>query len=343
MNNRSVVPRIGAFTAGLLAITALAAGQTLSPAPKTVNATQKAWTAPRTPDGHPDLQGVWTNNTTTPLERPKALGAKEFYSEAELAEAQKRERERLAKNEEEGRPTEAGTAADVHYDFSEYALDPAQAKQAWSLRTSIIVGPEGTIPTQTPEARKRIADARAAARGHEFDGPQSRPLEARCIARANNGPPMRGAGYNSNLRILQGDGYAVIEAEMIHDGRVVALNGRPHLPSNIRQYYGDSIGHWEGDTLVIDTTNFTDQTPYPGAQNLHVVERLTRMNADTIRYQFTVEDPGMWTKPWSGETVFSKVDGLIYEYACHEANYGLANTLSGARVAEKEGPQAAGK
>ena len=337
MNNRSVVPRVGAFTAGLLAITALAAGQTLSPAAKTVNATQKAWTAPRTPDGHPDLQGVWTNNTITPLERPKALGAKEFYSEDELAAAQKRERERLAKNEEEGRPTEAGTAADVHYDFSEYGLDPAQAKQAWSLRTSIIVGPEGTIPPQTPEARKRVADVRAAAKGHEFDGPESRPLEARCIARANNGPPMRGAGYNSNLRILQGDGYAVIEAEMIHDSRVVALNGRPHLPSNIRQYYGDSIGHWEGDTLVIDTTNFTDQTPYLGAQNLHVVERLTRMNADTIRYQFTVEDPGMWIKPWSGETVFSKVDGLIYEYACHEANYGLANTLSGARVAEKEG------
>lgn len=337
MNNRSVVPRIGAFTAGLVAITVLAAGQTLSPAAKTVNATQKAWTAPRTPDGHPDLQGVWTNNTVTPLERPKALGAKEFYSEGELAAAQKRERERLAKNEEEGRPTEAGTAADVHYDFSEYGLDPAQAKQAWSLRTSIIVGPEGTIPPQTPEARKRVADVRASARGHEFDGPESRPLEARCIARANNGPPLRASGYNSNLRILQGDGYAVIEAEMIHDSRVVALNGRPHLPSNIRQYYGDSIGHWEGDTLVIDTTNFTDQTPYPGAQNLHVVERLTRMNADTIRYQFTVEDPGMWIKPWSGETVFSKVDGLIYEYACHEANYGLANTLSGARVAEKEG------
>jgi hypothetical protein len=128
----------------------------------------------------------------------------------------------------------------------------------------------------------------------------------------------------------------VIETEMIHDARVVAMDGRPHPPSNIRQWKGDSIGHWEGETLVIDTTNFTDQTPYVGAQNLHVIERLTRVDNDTIRYQFTVEDPGMWIKPWSGETSFSKVDGLIYEYACHEANYGLANTLSGARVAEKE-------
>jgi hypothetical protein len=294
---------------------------------------------PRTADGHPDLQGVWTNNTTTPLERPKDLGAKEFYTQSELAERQKRERERLAKNEEDGRPTEAGTAADVHYDFAEYGLDNAQAKQVWNLRTSWITGPEGTIPAQTPEARKRIADTRAAARGHEFDGPESRPLEARCIARANNGPPLRPSGYNSNLQILQGAGFAVIEAEMIHDARVVDMTGRPHLSPTIRQYGGDSIGHWDGDTLVIDTTNFTDLTPYAGAQNLHVIERLTRVDDDTIKYEFKVEDPGMWVKPWSGETALAKVKGLMYEYACHEANYGVANTLSGARVAEKDEPK----
>jgi hypothetical protein len=324
------------LTAGLLAMTALVAGQALSPVAKTANSAKQAWTAPRTPDGHPDLQGVWTNNTRTPLQRPKDLGAKEFYTQAELADLQKRERERLAKNEEDGRPTEAGTAADVHYDFSEYGLDPAQAKQVWGLRTSMIVGPEGTIPPQTAEARKRIAATQAAARGHEFDGPESRPLGARCLAFANVGPPLLPAGYNSNLQIVQGARGVVIETEMIHDARVVAMDGRPHPPSNIRQWKGDSIGHWEGETLVIDTTNFTDQTPYVGAQNLHVIERLTRVDNDTIRYQFTVEDPGMWIKPWSGETSFSKVDGLIYEYACNEANYGLANTLSGARVAEKE-------
>jgi hypothetical protein len=128
----------------------------------------------------------------------------------------------------------------------------------------------------------------------------------------------------------------VIETEMIHDARVVAMNGRPHPPSSIRQWNGDSIGHWDGDTLVIDSTNFTDLTPFAGAQNLHVVERLTRVDDDTILYQFTVDDPGMWTKPWSGEIPISKIKGQMYEYACHEANYGLANTLHGARVAEQE-------
>jgi hypothetical protein len=333
MNHKSV----WAFTAGLVAMTALVAGQALSPVAKTANATKTAWTAPRTPDGHPDLQGVWTNNTRTPLQRPRELGAKEFYTEAELSALQKREADRLAKNEEDGRPTEPGTAADVHYDFSEYGLDPAQAKQVWNLRTSMIIGPEGTIPQQTAEARKRIAAKQAEGRGHEFDGPESRPLGARCLAFGSVGPPLLPAGYNSNLQIIQGAGAVVIETEMIHDARVVDLTGRPHPPDNIRQWKGDSIGHWEGDTLVIDTTNFTDQTPYAGAQHLHVIERLTRTDKDTIRYQFTVEDPGMWIKPWSAETSFSKINGQIYEYACNEANYGLANTLSGARVAEKAG------
>src|SRR5579863_173340 len=337
MNYRSF-----ALTAGLVAISAVVAGQALSPAVKTTPA-KKAWTAPRTPDGHPDLQGVWTDNTLTPLQRPKGLGAKEFYTEAEMADAQKREHDRLALNEEEGLPTQAGTAADVHYDFSEYGLDRAQQKIAWNRRTSMIVGPEGTIPPQTPEATKRIADARAKARGHEADGPENRPLGARCLARANVGPPLLPAGYNSNLQIVQGAGYVVLEAEMIHDARVIPIGGRTHPPSNIRQWYGDSIGHCEGDTLVVDTTNFTDQTPFPGAQNLHVIERLTRVDKDTILYQFTVEDPGMWTKPWSGEEPLSKVDGLMYEYACNEANYGLANTLRGARVAEREAAKKAGK
>ena len=334
--------RCFALTAGLVALSGFVAGQALSPAVKTTPA-KKAWTAPRTPDGHPDLQGVWTDNTLTPLQRPKGLGAKEFYTEAEMADAQKREHDRLALNEEEGLPTEPGTAADVHYDFSEYGLDRAQQKIAWNRRTSMIVGPEGTIPAQTPGATKRIADARAKARGHEADGPEDRPLGARCLARANVGPPLLPAGYNSNLQIVQGAGFVVLETEMIHDARVIAIGGRPHLPSNIRQWYGDSIGHWEGDTLVIDTTNFTDQTPFAGAQNLHVIERLTRVDKDTILYQFTVEDPGMWTKPWSGEEPLSKVDGLMYEYACNEANYGLANTLSGARVAEREAAKKAGK
>ena len=323
-----------------------AAGQGQPPATKAVSAkttrATKAWAPPLTPDGKPDLQGVWTNNTVTPLERPKALAGKEFYTEAELKDLQKQERERLVVTEEEGQPAanhsgvEGADADDVHYDFSQFGLDRAQAKLAWNRRTSIIVGTEGTIPPLTPDARKRLAEMRAKAKGHEFDGPENLTLGARCIARPNVGPPMLPSAYNSNLQIVQGGEYVAIETEMIHDVRIIPTDGRAHIPEKIRQWYGDSVGHWEGNTLVIDTANFTELNPFRGAQNLHVIERLTRADQDTILYQFTVEDPGMWTKPWSGELPITKVSGQIYEYACHEANYGLADTLRGARVAEAE-------
>ena len=152
---------------------------------------------------------------------------------------------------------------------------------------------------------------------------------------------MTPSGYNSNLQIVQSPGQVAIESEMNHDIRIVPTDGRPHIVKNIRLWMGDSVGHWEGNTLVIDTTNFTDLNPFEGAQNLHVVERLTRVDPETILYKFTVEDPGMWTKPWSGELPITKIDGQLYEFACHEGNYGLMNTLRGARVAEEEA--AAGK
>ncbi len=323
-----------------------AAGQALAPA---VKADAKAYTPPRTPDGQPDLQGVWTNNSVTPLERPKGLGAKEFYTEDEIANLQKAEHDRLVKNEQDGLPAanhsgvEGAEAEDVHYDFSQFGLDRAQAKMVWNRRTSLIVGPEGVIPPRTPEARQRAAARAAANKGHEFDGPENRPLGARCVARNNVGPPLLPTAYNSNLQIVQGAGYVTIETEMIHDTRVIPLDGHPHLNKNVRQWYGDSRGRWEGNTLVIDTTNFSDLNPFPGAQNLHVTERLTRVADDTILYQFTVEDPGMWTKPWSGELPITKISGQLYEYACNEANYGLENTLRGARVAEAEAAQKAAK
>jgi hypothetical protein len=343
MNNRCLASTaILAALAVVLVTPPTAAGQTVAPAAKAATV-GKNYTPPRTTDGQPDLQGVWTNNTVTPLERPKGLAAKEFYTDAELAERQKKERERLDLNLEEGRPTEAGTAEDVHYDFAQFGLDRSQAKLVWDRRTSIIVGPEGTKPALTPEARKRIAERAAKNKGHELVGPENRPLGARCLARANVGPPMLPAAYNSNLQIVQGAGYVAIETEMIHDTRIIPLDGRPHISAGIRQWYGDSVGHWEGNTLVVDTTNFTDLNPFPGAQNLHVVERLTRVSPDTILYQFTVEDPGMWTKPWSGELPITKIQGQVYEYACHEANYPLANTLRGARVAEQEAAKKAAK
>jgi hypothetical protein len=337
MRNR-VVCSVGAL---VLAI-APAAGQTTKAPPKAkTTAVKGKWTPPRTPDGQPDLQGVWTNNTVTPLQRPKELAGKEFYTEAELAELQRRQDERLALNEIEGEPPANHSGVPgapperVHYDHAQFGLDWLQTTINWNRRTSLIVGPEGTIPPLTPEAQKRRAAAAAKEEGHEFDGPENRPLAARCLARPNVGPPLLPTRYNSNLQIVQSPGYVAIEAEEIHDVRIIRLNGT-HLPKHIRQWMGDSIGHWEGNTLVVDTTNFTDLNPFPGAQNLHVTERLTRVDEDTILYQFTVEDPGMWIRPWSGELPMTKIPDPLFEYACHEGNYGLPNTLRGARVAEAE-------
>jgi hypothetical protein len=297
----------------------------------------KPYVPPRTPDGQPDLQGYWTNNTPTPLERPKALGAKEFYTEQEVTDLIKREKNRVALNEEEGRPTEPGTDADVHYDFSQFGLDPGQTQQSWNRRTSLIVGPEGTIPSILPEARKRNAEAAAKNRGHEFDGPENRPLSARCIVLGQESVPMLSGGYNNNLQIVQTKGYVAIMHEMNHAARIIPTDGSPHPSTLIRLWRGDPRGHWEGDTLVVDDTNFTARNPLRGSgDKLHVVERFTRLAADAIEYRFTVEDPETWDKPWTAETVWNRVEGPIYEFACNEGNYGLRNTLDGARVAEKE-------
>jgi len=302
-----------------------------------------SWTPPRTPDGVPDLQGFWTNATSIPLERPKGLGAKEFYTDEEAAQREKAAQEQ-AERTVGGRQTEPGTTADVHYDLSQFGLARAQSKSAVSKRTSLIVGPDGQIPPLLPEAQKRQADRTAANRGHQFDGPENRGLSERCILWPNEGPPMLQAGYNSNLQIVQGPGYVAILQEMIHDVRIIPTDGRPHVPSNIRQWMGDSRGHWEGNTLVVDTTNFTGRTAFRGSsENLHVIERFTRTDDDNIVYEFTVEDPSTWAKPWSAQVPMTKTPGPVYEYACQEGNYGMANILSGARATERAAEEAAAK
>ena len=296
----------------------------------------KTWTPLRTPDGQPDLQGFWTNNTVTPMERPKGLGAKEFYTEQEMAENAKQEEAR-AKVAVLGRGTEPGTAEDVHYDFSQFGLDRGQSKVAWNRRTSLIVGPDGTVPKLLPEAQKRAADRAAINREHQFDAAENRPLSERCILLAQEAVPMLPGGYNNNLQIVQGQGYVAIVHEMNHAVRVIPTDGRPHAPQSVRQLRGDPRGHWEGNTLVVDVTNFTDRNPFRGSSDkLHVVERFTPVDNDTILYQFTVEDPATWDKPWTAELVMSKVQGPIYEFACQEGNYGMRNTLHGARVADDE-------
>jgi hypothetical protein len=213
------------------------------------------------------------------------------------------------------------------------------------MRTSLIVGEKGTVPAMLPEARKRNADVAAKNRGHEFDAVENRPLSSRCIVMGQESVPMLPGGYNNNLQIFQGAGYVAIMHEMNHSVRVIPIDGRPHPAESIRQYKGDSIGHYEGNTLVVDSTNFTARNPFRGSgDKLHVVERFTPVDAGTILYRFTVEDPETWDQPWTGEVAWSRTEGPIYEFACHEANYGLRNTMHGARVAEEDAAAAkAGK
>ena len=201
------------------------------------------------------------------------------------------------------------------------------------------MGPEGRLPAFTPEGQKRIAARAASQKGHEADGPENRTLGERCIVNNATGPPMMPAGYNNDLEIVQGPGYVAIMQEMIHDTRIIPLDGRPHAPAEVRGYRGDSRGRWEGNTLVVDTTNFNGKTVFnrvPMTERLHLIERFTRTGPETISYQFTVEDPGTWEKPWTGEIVLGPAPGQIYEYACHEANHSLENILSSARNNEKE-------
>jgi hypothetical protein len=288
-----------------------------------------------TPAGEPDLQGIWTTAGVVPLERPANLNGKEFYTEAEAAENAKKvlgisSWDRLGSN------------AAVHYNMTQYGLDLSQVKVASNLRTSLIVGPEGRVPPFTPEAQKRLADLAARNKGHQFDGPENRSLQERCLTYATEGPPMLPTAYNSNMQIIQGHGYVAIVSEMIHNARVIPTDNSPHLPSNIRQWLGDSRGHWEGHTLVVDTTNFTDKTAFRGStENLHVVERFTRLDKDTILYEFTLDDPSTWTHPWTAQLPLAKIEGPIFEYACHEGNLGIVNTLNGAREAEKAAKESA--
>jgi hypothetical protein len=311
----------------VLCVTPFLAGQT------------RPWTPPRTADGQPDLQGFWTNSTYAPLERPKNV-TKEFYTKEEAAEMEKRAAA------EETEQTTPGTVADVHYDFTQFGLDRNQSPHASNLRTSLIVDPpDGTLPPLSAEGQKRAAErAEQARRVGRWDSAQSNELDDRCIIFAGAGPPMLPQTYNSNYQILQAPGYVMILFEIAHDVRVIPLDGRPYVPPSIRQWTGDSRGHWEGDTLVIETTNFNGKNPLRGSsENMRVTERFTRVDADMIRYQFTINDASTWTRPWSAELPMRRTVGPLFEHACHEGNRGLYNTLVGARLEEKKAAEEAAR
>jgi hypothetical protein len=288
---------------------------------------------PRTPDGQPDLQGFWTNDTVTPLERPAEFGNKEFLTPEEAAAyAKKRNDQFLAQPKD-----------NIHYDDAIWQAE--NYSKDVRLRTSLVTDPrDGKLPPLTAEARKRET-ARVANRAGTgvSDSAQTRSLAERCISWGNVGPPMIPPTYYANFQILQSRDTVVISHELMHDTRIIYLEGHAHPSSTIQYLAGHSRGRWEGDTLVVDTTNFTDQTNFRGppattrqeishTRSLHVIERFTRTDKNTIHYQFTVEDPATWTGPWSGEMSIRSMEGPIYEYACHEGNYGLANILRAQRI-----------
>jgi hypothetical protein len=287
---------------------------------------------PRTPDGKPDLQGVWTSATLTPLERPADLGNKQFFTKEEAVQWTK---QFLQTNNRDRR--DGSAQVDVGRAYNEFWFSRGDTVVP-TLRTSLIIDPpDGRIPALTPDGQQRAAARAERQRLHPADGPEDRSLAERCINWPVAGPPMVPGGYNNNYQIVQGPGYVTIVVEMIHDVRTIPTDGRPHLPATVRQWMGDPRGHWEGNTLVVDTTNFTDKTNFRGSgENLHLIERFTRTGPNQLMYEFTVNDPASFTRPWTVQIPMAKTDGPLFEYACHEGNYGMEGMLRGARQQERE-------
>jgi len=304
----------------------------------------KKFTPPRTPWGDPDLQGVWNDATSTPLQRPGAVGAKDVLSDEEAVEFQANLAHDLTRDRRDG-----GNEVDVNRAYNEHWMDARRLKITSDRRTSLIVDPaDGRIPPLVPVSpeRQRARAARADANARFNAGlPESfrdMSLPVRCIIRTDS-PPYLPTIYNNNFQIVQSPGYVTIAPEMIHSARIVPLDGRPHLNKNLRQWLGDSRGRWDGPTLVVETTNFrTDEgVIFQGANpdTFKITERFTRVAADAINYEFTVEDPATWTKPWTALIPWNKVDPAeqMYEYACHEDNFDIVHFLTGARTREKNG------
>lgn len=289
-------------------------------------------TLARMPGGHPDLQGLWSNETLTPLERPRDLAGKEYFTAEEAAAYEKK----IVQNRIDDPNDGEGNVADPKVWWER------ATKVVPNRRTSLIVDPpDGRVPALTPTAQKRMAEQRAAARLHPADKVIDRSLQERCILSPTTGPPMLPGPYNNNYQIIQTRDYVTITVEMIHETRIIAMDGRPHLPQTMRKWLGDSISHWESNTLVVDTTNFNDKTRFHGSdENLHLVERFTRTGPDTVLYEFTVDDPTAFVAPWRAEIPMRRTAGPMYEFACHEGNFALGRMLSIARDAENKAVKA---
>ena len=297
---------------------------------------------PRTADGKPDLQGIWDFRTVTPMERPAEFANKPFLTEQEAADYEKRmtEQRNADANREESKKTSRGqvngaeVTADVALAYNDFGWDRGTTVIG-SRRTSLVIDPpDGRIPAMTAAARARV-EKLDVARERPAEGPEDRSVGERCLLGFNAGPPFAPGGYNMNIQIVQTPNHVMVMNVMVHTARVIPLDNRPFL--NLPQWVGTSRGRWEGDTFVVETKGFKGETSFRGSSpNLHLVERFTRTDNDTLVYQFTANDPSTWVRPWTAEIPLRRTDDQIFEYACHEANYGMTNLLQGARAVERD-------
>jgi hypothetical protein len=298
---------------------------------------------PRTPWGDPDLSGMWVNNTATPLERPDAFQGKETLTDEELQELKRKAAEVLDGGDAFFADDFVTAAVDKGTEYRSFDQKTGNYNQFWLAerefdnRTSLIVDPpDGRIPELSPEGRARVEKEARGFLGIDPAGPEDLSDQVRCIT---YGVPNILAGYNSLFQILQTKDYVVIFQELIHDARIIPIDGRPHLPERIRQWHGDSRGRWEGETLVVETTNFSPKSNFHGsAENLHLVERFTRADAGTISYELEIEDPSTFASPWTIRIPLRATTDPIFEYACHEGNVAMEGILKGARAKESAPP-----
>ena len=337
MRNRIAV---GLMIGVAVVSTVAVSGQATPPRPSTNAAASGG--VPRTPDGKPDLQGIWDFRTVTPMERPAEFADKPFLTEREAAEYQKRitEQRNADSNRDESKKTSRGqvngaeVTADVALAYNDFWWDRG-TKVIGSRRTSLVIDPpNGRIPEMTPAARARV-EKLDAARERPAEGPEDRSVGERCLLGFNAGPPFAPGGYNMNIQVVQTPKHVMLMNEMVHTARVIPMDGRPFL--TMPQWSGTSRGRWEGDTLIVETKGFKGETSFRGSSpNLHLIERFTRTDANTLVYQFTANDPTTWVQPWTVEIPLQRTDDQIFEYACHEANYGMTNLLQGARTVERD-------
>ena len=307
----------------------------------------KAWEVPRTPDGHPELQGNWTNSTLTPFEREEGKGPLFTWKEVEEIERPEGVCPPNPGTVACGRPVREGTTNEARLSGQEYNEVYWERGSRVAIvngepRTSLVTKPaSGRLPSLTAEGERWVEDSRDfRSQFGPYDHPELRPFAERCILFGSPvGPPMVPVGaYNANYIIVQTADHVLIMSEMVHDVRIIRFGEPSRLPSHVRPWFGDSWGRWEGDALVVETTNINPQQSFrgvPPSEHMRVSERFTRVDEETILYEFTVEDPTMYTEAWGGEIPIKKLDAKLYEYACHEGNYSLAGVLSGARYEEK--------